>query len=266
VAPQDAAADAILSADLPIFWIKRRDQLPMDERSQTREALAEDILHLAMRTRGGLRPRTKRRVVPAADPWADAELELEESLARDPRGAKPQVSERFTDPPRVVLCLDTSQSMTGDKMKLLGVAAAMVALNSTPDRYAAVAFENEARILKTFEQPFPAPMLLGRLLEMPYKGYTHLEDGLRAALREQRPGSAVILVTDGLFTAGRDPRFLAPRLAPLHVVSLGTEESGMRFCRELASHGQGSFHHAPVLASLPTVMYSLIRQLNRRSA
>lgn len=151
-------------------------------------------------------------------------------------------------------------------MKLLGVAAAMVALNSTPERYSAVAFENEARILKTFEQMFPPPTLLSRLLEMPYKGYTHFEDGLRAALKEQRPGSAVILVTDGIFTAGRDPRFLAPRLAPLHVVAIGTEESGMRFCRELASHGQGGFHHAPVLASLPAVMYSLMRQLNRRSA
>lgn len=204
-------------------------------------------------------------MVPPEAPWIDGEISILESFEADPRGRKPRVRERYPDPPRVVLCLDTSRSMADEKMMALGVACAMVALNSTWARCAAVAFENESRVIKRFEDPATPKDLIGRLFNMPYRGYTHLEDGLRAALDQKDTRASVVLITDGLFTAGRDPQFLAPRLAPLHVVALGTEASGLQTCRRLASSGQGTFHHAPILAALPRVVYSLIRKLNRRS-
>ena len=115
--------------------------------------------------------------------------------------------------------------------------------------------------------------LVERFLDVPAQGYTHLEDGLRAALRlvaelEQtraggkRPPSTVLL-SDGKYTAGRDPAYLAPRFPHLTVLKMGRERASLGLCRELAQLGRGSFREVGELEALPAVMYTVVKELLR---
>src|SRR5262249_43358466 len=141
----------------------------------------------------------------------------------------------------------TSLSMTGEKLALTAVAIAVVLLQFPEDPVGIVAFENEARILKRPEERITLQELLERFLDVPAQGYTHLEDGMKASLKLVQSTSggtssrlpSTVLLTDGKYTAGRDPAYLAPRFPHLAVLKMGTERASMDLCRELARKGHG---------------------------
>ena len=106
---------------------------------------------------------------------------------------------------------------------------------------------------------------------MPAQGYTHLEDGLKGALAlvrsagaagQGRPPSTVLL-TDGKYTAGRDPAFLAPRFPHLVVLKMGKERASAELCREMAQKGHGALREVGELEALPGVMYGVVKDLLR---
>jgi hypothetical protein len=74
---------------------------------------------------------------------------------------------------------------------------------------------------------------------------------------------AVVLLTDGKYTAGKDPAYLAPRFSHLHVMKMGSEKSSLLLCRELARLGRGSLREVPELQALPGVMYGVVKDLLR---
>jgi Mg-chelatase subunit ChlD len=171
----------------------------------------------------------------------------------------------------VVLTVDTSLSMTGEKLALTAVAIAVVLLQFPDDPVGIVAFENEAKIVKWPEERLSLQAILERFLDVPAQGYTHLEDGLKATLKvleiarkagSGRPPSAV-LVTDGKYTAGRDPGYLGPRFSHLVVVKMGRERASLELCRELAKKGRGALREVEELESLPGVMYGVVKDLLR---
>ncbi|MEK6580167.1 MAG: vWA domain-containing protein, partial [Bdellovibrionota bacterium] len=142
----------------------------------------------------------------------------------------------------IVLSVDTSLSMTGEKLALTAVALAVVLLQFPDDPIGIVAFENEAKILKRPDEKISLQQLVERFLDVPAHGYTHLEEGMKAALNlvrvaqgggKGRPPSAVLL-TDGKYTAGKDPAYLAPRFPHLVVLKMGREKASLELCRELA--------------------------------
>lgn len=171
----------------------------------------------------------------------------------------------------VILAVDTSLSMTGEKLALTAVALAVVLLQFPDDPIGIVAFENEARILKRPEERLTLQQLIERFLDVPAQGYTHLEDGLKGALKlvqavqgtgVGRPPSTVLL-TDGKYTAGRDPAYLAPKFPHLVVLKMGRERASMELCRELAQKGSGALREVAELDSLPTVMYGVVKDMLR---
>ncbi|HUP57554.1 MAG TPA: vWA domain-containing protein [Bdellovibrionota bacterium] len=171
----------------------------------------------------------------------------------------------------VVLTVDTSLSMTGEKLALTAVALAVVLLQFPDDPIGIVAFENDARILKRPDERISLQELIERFLDVPAQGYTHLEDGLKAALKlvretatsgQARPPSTVLL-TDGKYTAGRDPAYLAPRFAHLVVLKMGREKASLELCRELAQRGAGALREVGELEALPAVMYGVVKDLLR---
>src|SRR5262249_54073557 len=128
----------------------------------------------------------------------------------------------------LVITVDTSLSMTGEKLALTAVALAVVLLQFPDDPVGIVAFENEAQVLKRPTEQITLQQLVERFLDVPAQGYTHLEDGMKAALKlvrsvdlgsQGRPPSAVLL-TDGKYTAGRDPAYLAPKFPHLVVMKM----------------------------------------------
>jgi Mg-chelatase subunit ChlD len=169
----------------------------------------------------------------------------------------------------LVLAVDTSLSMTGEKLALTAVALAVVLLQFPEDPVAIVAFENMARVIKGPEERISLTELIERFLDVPAQGYTHLEEGMRAALRLVQQGQALsrgrppstVLLTDGKYTAGRDPAYLAPRFPHLTVLKMGHERASWDLCRELAHRGHGSVREVDDLQVLPSVMYGLVKDL-----
>ena len=221
-------------------------------------------------------------------PWselpADAEqidFDVEETLENAPQilsGSAADITEQdiwmsYSTPRRqsIVLSVDTSLSMTGEKLALTAVALAVVLLEFPNDPIGIVAFENEAKILKRPDEKVTVQQLVERFLDVPAQGYTHLEDGMRVALElvrntqahgKGRPPSAVLL-TDGKYTAGRDPAYLAAKFPHLIVLKMGKERASLGLCRELAQKGKGSLREVGELEVLPTIMYGLIKDLLR---
>lgn len=171
----------------------------------------------------------------------------------------------------VILSVDTSLSMTGEKLALTAVALAVVLLEFPDDPIGIVAFENEAKILKDPQEKISIQLLVERFLDVPAQGYTHLEEGMKAALQLVRKAQAtgqtrppsVVLLTDGKYTAGRDPAYLAHRFSHLAVMKMGSEKASLELCRELARKGHGLLKEVGDLEALPSVMYSVVKDLLR---
>ncbi len=256
--------------------------------AQLRRVSTEAILDRAKAIVGSVvhpsdaRTATLRDVPPDA---LEVDLDVEETLEQSPiavasllkRSGLPLLPEEvwmsFRAPRRhtVILSVDTSLSMTGEKLALTAVALAVVLLQFPEERIGIVAFENEAQLIKRPDERVSIPELIERFLDVPAQGYTHLEEGMRASLnmvrsvsgsRAARPVS-VVLLTDGKYTAGRDPAYLAPRFPHLMLLKMGRERASLELCREMARKGNGRLQEVGNLETLPEVMYGVVKDLLR---
>lgn len=209
-----------------------------------------------------------------------AEIDLDETIENSPlavagrmipeaRDLYMQFQQKKTQ--SIVLSVDTSLSMTGEKLALTAVALAVVLLQFPDDPIGIVAFENEARVLKAPDERLSIEALLERFLDVPAQGYTHLEIGMKTALRLSRIAErfskgrrpSTVLLTDGKYTAGRDPAYLAPKFPHLVVLKMGAERASRDLCRELAQKGRGALREVDDLEVLPQVMYGVVKDLLR---
>jgi Mg-chelatase subunit ChlD len=232
----------------------------------------------------------EQRTAPWKDIPAQAEqidLDIDETIENSPVSVAGLLGGEFVDYPLteqdiwmtysthrrqpIILSVDTSLSMTGEKLALTAVALAVVLLEFPDDPIGIVAFENEAKILKAPDERLTVPQLVERFLDVPAQGYTHLEEGMKAALKlvhtaqiggQGRPPS-VVLLTDGKYTAGRDPAYLAGRFPHLVVLKMGRERASLELCRDLAKRGRGALKEVDELEALPSVMYSVVKDLLR---
>ncbi len=256
---------------------------------QLRKISAQAILERAQAILGSV----VRPALPQQRPWPDVpygalqvDFDVEQTLEESPLTAWCAQSDKAAHPvlpedlwmsylePRpqpLVLSVDTSLSMTGEKLALTAVALAVVLLEFPDDPIGIVAFENEAKTLKHPSERISVDQLVERFLDVPAQGYTHLEDGMRGALKLSREALAlgggrppsVVLLTDGKYTAGKDPGYLAPRFHHLVVLKMGQERSSRELCRELAHRGHGVLKEVGELEGLPDVMYTVVKGLIR---
>lgn len=247
-----------------------------------RSLSAKAILRRAQAVLGSVvRPMLPRTsALSELPPGESAEIDIEQTIEESPIALKHRKQLTAEDiwmgyaVPRgqpVVVAVDTSLSMTGEKLALTAVALSVVLLAFPGDPIGIVAFENEAKVLKRPDESITVFQLVERFLDVPAKGYTHLEDGLKGALRllasirqagSSRPASALLL-TDGKYTAGKDPAYLAPRFAHLEVIKMGREKASLSLCQELARRGHGQMKEVGDLEDLPGVMYSIVKQILR---
>jgi len=247
-----------------------------------RKLSARAVLERARAVLGSVVRPVSHRIAPADEipPQAiQPEIDLEETLENSPLAAYGKTPASVHDlwieyqlhrRQAVILSVDTSLSMTGEKLALTAVAIAVVLLQFPEDPLGIVAFENQAKILKHPSERITVDELIERFLDVPAQGYTHLEAGMRAALRlvretrglGDRPSSTVLL-TDGKYTAGKDPAYLAPRFPHLVVMKMGNERASRDLCRELAKKGHGALREVGDLDALPEVMYGVVKDLLR---
>ena len=178
----------------------------------------------ASSARSGRRRATVRE--PQREPWAgelDVEATLDNVLGKPHPEPGDWIAQRRVDRRhQVVLMVDTSLSMAGEKMALAAVAAAVLALKLRPGDLAVVLFADGARVASRFGEELAPAELVRRMLSVPCGGGTDiaaaLESGHAELRRGRDPSRCGLLVSDGVCTSGADPLPAAARFGPLHVL------------------------------------------------
>lgn len=158
------------------------------------------------------------------------------------------VRERMRTRRDVVLVVDVSGSMRGEKVRMAAATVAALSADLVDDRLALVAFWSDAAVLTPLDAPVPAARLLDRLLRIPARGLTNVHFALIVALAELSRSSArrrtAVLLTDAVHNAGPDPRPVARRFPELHVLVQTDGEHDLPLAADLARLGHGRL--APV--------------------
>lgn len=162
---------------------------------------------------------------------------------------------------QVVLLVDVSGSMKGERINTAAAAVGALAGELKRDQLCVIAFWSDAAVLLPLGDPVKPVQLLDDLLKIPAKGLTNVAFPLELAQQElaRVPGqhSRVILLSDCVHNAGPDPRPLAAKLPRLDVLLDMTGEKDEDVARDLARLGRGSLHTitdyrgvAPALSAL----------------
>ncbi|MGY1673671.1 vWA domain-containing protein [Geodermatophilus sp. SYSU D00710] len=153
------------------------------------------------------------------------------------------VRERVRTRRSVVLAVDVSGSMRGERIRTAAATVAALAAELRSDDLAVLAFWSDAASLLHLGQPVAPLVLLDQLLAIPAKGLTNLAFPLQQAARELARAPArdarVVLLSDCVHNAGPDPRPLAARLPRLDVLLDVSGEQDVELARELARAGRG---------------------------
>jgi Mg-chelatase subunit ChlD len=176
------------------------------------------------------------------------DIDLDRTLERLAEHPVPEdedivVRERVTTTRSVVLLVDLSGSMRGERARTAAAAVGALAAELARDNLAVIAFWSDAAVLSRFGQHVPSARLVESMLRIPARGLTNVAFPLQVARRElaripARDARAVLL-SDCVHNAGPDPRPFAARLPRLDVLLDTTGEQDPELARDLARLGRG---------------------------
>ena len=188
-----------------------------------------------------------------------AELDVEETLFQ--RELMYQV--RMEKNHGLVIVLDTSLSMKGEKLALLGVTVAAAHESIPSEALCILGFDSEIHVIKDFQEKIPTEMAIGRVLSIPAGGFTNIDLGLKAAAERiaesNLKDSRVILISDGRYTEGKNPVIRARDFRMIYPVKIGKDPGGRAVMREIADTGQGRFSEVREMHELPRFLLHAIR-------
>ncbi len=163
-----------------------------------------------------------------------------------------------------VLIFDTSGSLYGERFSMAALAVAVLAYHLAHDKFAVVLFNTKAQIIKHIDEKVRIDELINRILDSESAGYTNIAEALRYAGIElskvKQPSKFGILITDGTFNRGGDPRKELKYFQKLHVLALPSkQEWGLRVCKDLARHGKGKHAQVGSYKEIPRLLMRLLR-------
>lgn len=217
--------------------------------------------------------RRKTHVV--REPWVGgrsgdiALIETLEQATNSPelRAEDVIIESREEKPLDLVMMIDTSLSMTGRKIALCAVGAAVLAFRLRAKAFAIVAFGSTAQVLKPLGASLTPQETIERILEAPVLGYTNIATGLQRGSSELRKGRAPlkagILLTDGSFTEGPDPQTAAGGFRRLEILMTLDHNMDRECCRRMAHAGHGHITEVRRYRHLPERLLALIRALQQ---
>ncbi|HEY2833522.1 MAG TPA: vWA domain-containing protein [Sporichthyaceae bacterium] len=202
-------------------------------------------------------PRPPRRTIArrgagelVSVPWRgsgddlDLDRTLEQVLAMPQPRDEDFVVREFIRPRRaVVLLVDVSGSMRGERVRTAAATVGALAGEFVRDALAVVAFAADAMLLTGLTDHLAPGRLLDTMVRIPAKGLTNVAFPLQVArdqlasspLREAR----VLLLSDCVHNAGPDPRPEAARLPRVDVLLDCSDEHDLDLARDLARLGRG---------------------------
>ena len=143
----------------------------------------------------------------------------------------------------VVLLVDVSGSMRGERVRTAAATVGALAGELTRDELAVVAFWSDAAVLSRLGRRVDPFQLLEAMLRIPARGLTNVGFPLQVAARElaRAPSrdARVVLLSDCVHNAGADPRPLAARLPRLDVLFDTSGEQDAELAHDLARLGRG---------------------------
>lgn len=153
------------------------------------------------------------------------------------------VRDRVRTKRSIVLAIDVSGSMKGERMQTAAATVGALAGELRHDALAVIAFWSDAAILLRLGDPVRPMDLLDTMLRMPARGLTNVSFPLELAshqlARVPSRDARVILLSDCVHNAGPDPRLVTVRLPRLDVLIDVSGERDIELGRELAQIGRG---------------------------
>jgi Mg-chelatase subunit ChlD len=153
------------------------------------------------------------------------------------------VRERVRTRRSVVLAVDVSGSMRGERVRTAAATVGALAAELSRDDLAVVAFWSDAAVLARLGHRVAPGELLDTLLRIPARGLTNVSFPLvvakRQLVRVPARDARVLLLSDCVHNAGPDPRFAAAGLPRLDVLLDASGEHDTELGRDLARLGRG---------------------------
>ncbi len=164
-----------------------------------------------------------------------------------------------------VLMFDTSGSLYGERFTTAALTVAVMAHNLSRDNFSVVLFNTQAYVIKRIKERVKSDELINRILESESAGYTNIAEGLRYGGLEldkiKKRSKFGVIVTDGAFNRGGDPRPLLKYFPRLHVISLPSKHDwGRRVCKDLARLGGGKYAEVSSHHQIPRILMKLLRE------
>jgi gas vesicle protein GvpN len=169
----------------------------------------------------------------------------------------------------VVMMLDASLSMTGDKLAIATAAIAVLAYRLKTVDYALITFNDRPAVLKRVDQVKHLDDLIADLLGARAGGYTNIDGALRKGREElgiSRTKNRVgILITDGNYTVGPDPGDAASAYRRLFVLMTESHDCQPGVCAGIAKAGGGHMYEVSSFDEIPKVLYKVLRLVSQGS-
>ena len=144
----------------------------------------------------------------------------------------------------VVLAVDVSGSMRGQRIRVAAATVGALTAELVRDDLAVVAFWSDAAVLLRLGEQATLEQLVDQMLAIEPIGLTNVAFPLDFAARELRRMAdrrqRVLLLSDCVHNAGPDPRSIAARLPRLDVLLDASGEHDPELARDLARHGRGT--------------------------
>ena len=255
----------------PRLFFVMRGVLDKKRRKILRRLTRTSILKLSLRVASeGLRGDLPIRGEFQPDSDFDLEATMEQVLERYPAGI-PRLTnndiigiERRERKKTGVLILDASGSMMGERNINAALSAAVMAFSMRKDQFGVVAFNTKGFLIKGIKDELKIEEIMDRILDLEAVGYTNIEDGLRVgAIQIKNIKSRykwAILLTDGAYNKGDDPRYLCRQFEKLHVINLpGGKKWGEKVCQDLARLGGGRYVVVRNYHEVPRALMKILR-------
>lgn len=204
---------------------------------------------------------TQEEIDASGGAYHSPELDIEETLINK---EMPVFQVKVERDHGLVLVLDTSLSMKGEKLALLGATVAAVAMSVPTKALAILGFDSEIHEIKKFDEVVTLQECVERVLSIPPGGFTNISKGLTVArdwIQAARFKQArVILISDGRYTEGVDPVEISKLLPFVYPVKIGKEPLGREVMRAISDTGLGTFMEVREMKELPLQLLNAIRR------
>lgn len=174
----------------------------------------------------------------------DVEATLDNLVEKPiPEASDIVVRERVRTRRSVVLAVDVSGSMRGERVRTAAATVGALVAELARDDLAVIAFWSDAVLLTPLGRHVPAAEIMQRLVRIPARGLTNVAFPLELAAdqlaRLPSQEGRLLLLSDCVHNAGPDPRPVAAGLPRVDVLLDVSGEHDLDVARDIARIGRG---------------------------